>query len=60
MRLHCITQFINTFNGSIGCCIKSNGIIGTADIIINSGMNEVAFDIMSLKIESLLNNDLDK
>lgn len=27
----------------------------TADIIINSGMNEVAFDIMSLKIESLLN-----
>ena len=26
----------------------------TADIIINSGMNEVAFDIMSLKIESLL------
>ena len=32
----------------------------TADIIINSGMNEVAFDIMSLKIESLLNNDLAK
>lgn len=30
----------------------------TADIIINSGMNEVAFDIMSLKIESLLNNNL--
>jgi len=26
----------------------------TADIIINSGMNDVAFDIMSLKIESLL------
>ena len=26
----------------------------TADIIINSGMNNVAFDIMSLKIESLL------
>lgn len=26
----------------------------TADIIINSGMNEVAFDIMSLKIASLL------
>lgn len=26
----------------------------TADIIINSGMNDVAFDIMSAKIESLL------
>ena len=26
----------------------------TADIIINSGMNDVAFDIMSLKIEALL------
>lgn len=28
----------------------------TADIITNSGMNDVAFDIMSLKIESLLKN----
>ena len=27
----------------------------TADIIINSGMNDVAFDIMRTKIESLLN-----
>lgn len=27
----------------------------TADIIINSGMNDVAFDIMSAKIEALLN-----
>ena len=29
----------------------------TADIIINSGMNDVAFDIMSLKIASLLKDN---
>ena len=28
----------------------------TADIVINSGMNDVAFDVVSAKIEALLNN----
>ena len=35
MRLHRIAQFINTGNGGIRSSVKTDTIVGTADVIIN-------------------------
>ena len=35
MGLHGITQLIDTFNSSVGCGIKTDAVIGAADIVVN-------------------------
>jgi hypothetical protein len=37
VRLHCVTESVNAFDGRIGGSVKTDRIIGTADVIVNSG-----------------------
>ena len=39
MRLHCISQLIDTFNGRIARCVKTDGIVCAPDIVVNCGRN---------------------
>ena len=37
MGLHGVTQFIDAIDGGIGSSVKTDGVVGAADIIIDGG-----------------------